>query len=141
MGRKQAREATMQVLFQMDSMSDYSDESLEIFICNFQFDEMETLYIRESISTIVENLEVIDNHIKSNLEGWSIYRLAKVDLAVLRIAIYEILYRKDIPLEVSINEAIETVKKYSTEDSFKFVNGVLGGFVRNKEITDSQEGV
>ncbi|MFY9214211.1 MAG: transcription antitermination factor NusB, partial [Tissierellaceae bacterium] len=63
----------------------------------------------------------------------SIYRLAKVDLAVLRIAIYEILFRKDIPVEVSINEAIEIVKKYSNHDSFKFINGVLGGFVRSLE--------
>ena len=58
-------------------------------------------------------------------------RLAKIDLAVLRIAVYEILYRKDIPVEVSINEAIEIVKKYSTEESFRFINGVLGGVVRN----------
>lgn len=138
MGRKQAREGTMQVLFQMDSMADYGQDALEVFLRNFEFDESETLYIRESVETIRDNLEEIDNSIKENLEGWSIYRLAKVDLAVLRIAIYEILYRKDIPVEVSINEAIETVKKYSTEDSFKFVNGVLGGFVRNKEKLDPQ---
>ena len=94
---------------------------------------METLYINDSVSTIKEHLEEIDKHIQDNLEGWSIYRLAKVDLAVLRIAIYEILYREDIPVEVSINEAVETVKKYSTEDSFKFVNGVLGSFVRSIE--------
>ena len=67
------------------------------------------------------------------MEGWSIYRLAKVDLAVLRVDIYEILYRHDIPLEVSINEAIEIVKKYSAEDSFRFVNGVLGSFVRTMD--------
>lgn len=138
MGRKQAREGTMQVLFQMDSMSDYTDEALKVFLTNFEFDEMETLYINDSVSTIKEHLEEIDKHIQDNLEGWSIYRLAKVDLAVLRIAIYEILYRKDIPVEVSINEAIETVKKYSTEDSFKFVNGVLGGFVRNMDKKDPQ---
>lgn len=133
MGRKQAREGAMKVLFQMDSMSDYTEDSLELFLENFQYDEMETLYIKDSISVIKENLEEIDSHIKSNLEGWSIYRLAKVDLAVLRIAIYEMLYRDDIPLEVSINEAIETVKKYSSDESFKFINGVLGGFVRNKD--------
>lgn len=133
MGRKQAREGAMKVLFQMDSMSDFTEESLDLFLENFQYDEMETIYIKEAISVIKDNLEVIDNHIKSNLEGWSIYRLAKVDLAVLRIAIYEMLYRDDIPLEVSINEAIETVKKYSTDESFKFINGVLGGFVRKKD--------
>lgn len=133
MGRKQAREGAMKVLFQMDSMSDFTEESLEVFLDNFEYDEMETLYIKESISKIRDNLEEIDEYIKQNLEGWSIYRLAKVDLAVLRIAIYEILYRDDIPMEVSINEAIETVKKYSTEESFKFINGVLGGFARSMD--------
>lgn len=82
---------------------------------------------------ITENIEEIDNYIIANLEGWSINRLAKVDLSVLRLAIFEIMYRDDIPMEVSINEAIETVKKYSTDDAFKFINGVLGGFVRSIE--------
>lgn len=130
MGRKQAREGAMKLLFQMDSMNDFSDESVDIFLKNFPYDEMETQYIIDATNAIKENLEEIDNYIISNLEGWSIHRLAKVDLAVLRIAIYELIYRKDIPLEVSINEAIEIVKKYSKEDSFKFINGVLGGFVR-----------
>lgn len=131
MGRKQAREGAMQLLFQMDLNDDFSDESLNIFLNNFVFDEMESEYVRESISCIRDNLKSIDDHIIENLEGWAIYRLAKVDLAVLRIAIYEILYRKDIPIEVSINEAIEIVKKFSNEDAFKFINGVLGGFVRS----------
>lgn len=130
MGRKQAREGAMQLLFQMESTGDFSEDAMELFLDNFSFDESETNYIKDSIHLIKENLEEIDKYIVENLEGWSIYRLAKVDLSVLRIAIYEILYRKDIPLEVSINEAIETVKKYSSDDSFKFINGVLGGFVR-----------
>lgn len=130
MGRKQAREGAMKVLFQMESNNDYTDEALEVFLSNFEYDEAETNYIMDAVHTIINNLEDIDKSIKTHLEGWSISRLAKVDLAALRIAIYEILYRKDIPLEVSINEAIEIVKRYSTEDSFKFINGVLGGFVR-----------
>ena len=131
MGRKQAREGTMKLLFQMSSTNDYSDEARDIYLNNFEFDELETDYIMDAVHTINENLETIDKNIIDHLEGWSINRLAKVDLAVLRLAIYEIVYRKDIPLEVSINEAIETVKKYSSEDSFKFINGVLGGFVRS----------
>ena len=133
MGRKQAREGTMKLLFQMESTNDYSNEAMELYLSNFIFDEDETEYIRMAIETIKENIEEIDKNITANLEGWSIHRLAKVDLAVLRIAIYEIMFRKDIPLEVSINEAIETVKKYSAEDSFKFINGVLGGFVRTMD--------
>lgn len=130
MGRKAAREGAMRLLFQMDLNVDYSDEAKFIFFENFEFDEMEMKYIDEAYISITENMERIDKYIEENLEGWSIYRLAKVDLAVLRIAIYEILFRKDIPIEVSINEAIEIVKKYSNHDSFKFINGVLGGFVR-----------
>ena len=130
MGRKQAREGTMQLLFQMEINEDYSEEVLDIYLQNFDFDNLETKYILDAITSIKENLEVIDSHIDSHLEGWDLDRLAKVDLSALRIAIYEILYREDIPVEVSINEAVETVKKYSTEDSFKFVNGVLGSFVR-----------
>lgn len=131
MGRKQAREGTMKILYQMEMNEDFSDEALDIFFSNFTFDELEKNYILDAMAKIKENLDSIDKYIESYSEGWNLNRLAKIDLAVLRIAVYEILYRKDIPVEVSINEAIEIVKKYSTEESFKFINGVLGGFVRN----------
>lgn len=131
MGRKQAREGTMKLLYQMEINEDFSEEAKNIYLENYIFDELEKEYIIDAMSKIKDNLETIDSSIKANLEGWNIKRVAKIDLAVLRIAIYEILYRKDIPVEVSINEAIEIVKKYSTEDSFKFINGVLGGFVRS----------
>lgn len=131
MGRKQAREGTMKLLYQMELNEDFSEESLRTYLSNFTFDKSEEKYILDAITNIKNNLEDIDKYIKNNIEGWDIGRLAKVDLAVLRIAIYEILYRQDIPVQVSINEAIEIVKKYSLEDSFKFINGVLGGFVRS----------
>lgn len=130
MSRKNAREGAMKLLYQMESNDNFSDDELNIYLENFTFDKMEEKYIVESINEITKELETIDAYIEDNLDSWSIHRLAKVDLAVLRISIYEILYRKDIPVEVSINEAIEIVKKYSNNDSFKFVNGVLGGFVK-----------
>ncbi|MDR7856148.1 transcription antitermination factor NusB [Tissierella sp.] len=134
MGRKQAREGTMKLLYQMEITEDYSEEAIVTYLENFSFEDLEKEYLLDALSRIKDNLKVIDNHIEANLEGWNIGRLAKVDLSVLRIAIYEILFREDIPVEVSINEAIETVKKYSSEDSFKFINGVLGGFVRTLDI-------
>lgn len=130
MSRKNAREGAMKLLYQMESNDDFSDTEVNLYLENFPYDETEKKYIIESINEIIKNLETIDSYIKDNLESWTIHRLAKVDLAVLRISIYEILYRKDIPVEVSINEAIEIVKKYSNIDSFKFINGVLGGFVK-----------
>lgn len=131
MGRKKAREGTMKLLYQMQVNEEFSQEALDEYLINFSFDKSEEKYIFQAINGISDNLEDIDRHIEKHIEGWEISRLAKIDLAVLRIAIYEILYRDDIPVQVAINEAIEIVKKYSLEDSFKFVNGVLGGFVRS----------
>lgn len=114
MGRKQAREGTMKLIYQMEINEEFSEEALSIFFENFPFDESEKDYIRDAFTKIRDNIETIDTHIQNSLEGWHINRLAKIDLAILRIALYEILYRDDIPVEVSINEAIETAKKYSS---------------------------
>ncbi|NLY78216.1 MAG: transcription antitermination factor NusB [Tissierellia bacterium] len=134
MGRKRARESTMKLLYQMEMHEDFSDHIVNFYFENNNFDEGEKEYILDAVSKIVENLESIDSQIEKNIEKWEINRLAKIDLCVLRIAIYEILYRPDIPIEVSINEAIEISKKYSSEQSSKFVNGVLGSIVRSNDI-------
>ncbi|WP_422486732.1 transcription antitermination factor NusB [Gudongella sp. DL1XJH-153] len=131
MGRKQAREGAMQLLFQMDSNEDFTKENLEMYLENFPFDKGETDYIEAVVKGVLENREEIDNSIQENLQGWLLDRIARVDLATLRLAIFEIKHMKDIPIEVSINEAIEIAKKYSTDESYKYVNGVLGGFVRS----------
>ncbi|MDY0234532.1 MAG: transcription antitermination factor NusB [Gudongella sp.] len=130
MGRKQAREGAMQLLFQMDSNCVFDVLAIDSYLENFPFGENESGYIRSTVSGILENKSQIDEYITNQLDGWSLERLAKVDLATLRVAIYEILYMDDIPVEVSINEAIEMVKKFSASDAYKYVNGVLGGFVR-----------
>ena len=137
MGRKYARESTMKLLYQMEINSDFTEDAIGIFFENYTFDERERLYIEYAVETIIKNLKDIDFYIQNNIEGWEIHRLARVDLSILRIAIYEMLYRKDIPIQVSINEAIEISKKYSTEESSKFINGVLGGFVRSGVLEDS----
>lgn len=133
MGRKHARESTMKLLYQIEMNSDFSYDVIDLFFENNNFNLSEKEYIENSIKIIRNNLKEIDSHIKDNIQGWKLSRLAKVDLCTLRIAIYEIIYRDDIPVSVSINEAIEMVKKYSKEESGKFINGVLGAFVRSKE--------
>ena len=79
----------------------------------------------------LENLEKIDSLIKSHLENWNFERLSKVDLAIIRMSVYSLLYQKDIPANVTIDEAIDISKEYSSEDSYKFVNGVLDGINRD----------
>ncbi|MGM0395590.1 MAG: transcription antitermination factor NusB [Bacillota bacterium] len=133
MGRKQAREGAMQLLFQMDSNEDFNKETIDTYLENFPYEEGEIKYIRMLVEGVIQKKEEIDHSISKHLQGWALERIAKVDLATLRLAIYEIRYMSDIPVEVSINEAIEIAKKYSADDSYKYVNGVLGGYVRSLE--------
>lgn len=131
MGRSLARESAMKILFQMELNNDFSSEALDIFFENNNFDDDEKDYILQTVDNLNENIEVIDAYIEKFAQGWKINRIPKVDLSILRIAINEILYRRDIPVQVSINEAINISKKYSTNESSKFINGLLGSFVRD----------
>ena len=83
-------------------------------------------YIKSILEGIVEKVISIDEYIVKYSKDWSIERMSRVDLAILRVAIYEILYKDDIPSSVSINEAVELAKKYSHEDASSFINGILG---------------
>lgn len=132
MSRKKARVAQMQVLFQMDLNNEYSLDSLNIFLENNELENDENEYLKTTIPVILENLEEIDKIISQHLEGWSFRRLAKTDKAIIRIAVYEFLFREDIPKEVAINEAISIAKNFGNSDSYKFINGVLGSIYRNK---------
>ena len=79
----------------------------------------------ELVRGVLEHREAIDATISEKSKNWAISRMAKVDLSILRLAVYELLYRDDIPKNVTINEAIEVAKKFGTEDSPSFVNGIL----------------
>lgn len=89
------------------------------------------------ITEIFENLSLIDEKIKKYSIGWETSRISKVDLAILRLAIYEIIFRKDIPNKVAINEAIELAKSYSLENSSRFINGILGNVVKEYELQEN----
>jgi len=141
MSRRLAREAAIKFLFSIDFNK---DENLEEMLGEFfesarerksdeyQEDmcENDIKYAEEVIKGTIDRLQPIDKLIQDNITGWTKDRIVKVDLAVLRLALYEILYRDDIPDSVAINEAIELAKKYSTDESGSFVNGVLGKIVR-----------
>ncbi len=131
----------MKLLFQMELNDDFSQESIDIFLENSIFSDLglseEQLakrqemgnYIRDFATEFILKKDSVDALIEENLQGWSLNRIAKVDLAILRVAVFEFLYTS-IPKEVSINEAIEIAKEYSREDSSKFINGILGSIYR-----------
>lgn len=90
-------------------------------------------YIQDAINGIEKNKKSIDEMIEKNLkQEWKLERISKIDLSILRLAIYEILY-KEIPYKVAINEAVELAKKYGEETSKKFVNGILASVVKESE--------
>ena len=89
---------------------------------NFEYDD----YVEKVFLGVFENLSQIDEKISENLKGWKLSRISKVSLAILRLAVFEMLFFDDIPFGVSINEAVELAKKYSTQEDASFINGVLG---------------
>ncbi|WP_019138471.1 transcription antitermination factor NusB [Peptoniphilus timonensis] len=131
MSRKKARIGAMQALFSMDINDDFSLDNLEVFMENNNFQGDEADYINRVVPDILDKLESVDETIEKNLKGWTMARLAKVDRQILRIAVYEFLYKDDIPKEVSINEAVEIARLYSSDEAPKFINGILGTIYRS----------
>ncbi len=88
------------------------------------------------VTGTIQNLPQIDRLIQEHLENWELKRVAKVDLSILRMSVYCLLYQKDIPATVVIDEAIDLSKEFGTEDSYRFVNGVLDGIRKSLETKE-----
>lgn len=123
--RRKGRELSLQVLYQSEITGDSSPQGLEEALQRLEGSEAAKAFARRLIFGVVENREKIDRLIEQCSENWRLDRMAKVDLAILRIATYELLFCPDIPFNVSIDEAIEVGKRYGSEDTPPFVNGVL----------------
>ena len=127
MGRRETRENTMKLLYQVQIQKDDVDEQLALFLEEHPIpDAGERDYIMSVVRGVMDKQADIDDLLSRHTKGWIISRMPKVDLAIMRLSVYEMRYRKDIPVNVSINEAVEMAKKYSGEESRIFVNGVLG---------------
>ena len=96
-------------------------------------DEELKVFARLLIAGTIENIEEVDRQIKAHLQNWSFERLKKVDLAILRMGAYALLFQRDIPAQITIDEAIEIAKEYGSEDSYRFINGVLDGIWKATE--------
>lgn len=120
---KVAREKIMRVVFQMDAHNTFDYRKLYIIK-----EDEKILKNNRAIrvfNSLSEHIDEIDRLIEDNTSGWSIDRISKTELAILRTAVTEMLYMEDIPIAVSINEAVEIAKKYGNERSYAFVNAVL----------------
>lgn len=126
MSRRLARETAMQFLYEMEINSDLSKEYYNKNLVIKLIDSNDTVFINNIINTYIDNKEEVDTAIESNLNNWKLDRLNKVELSILRLAVTEIKYIDDIPNKVSINEAVEISKRFCDDESYVFINGVLG---------------
>ena len=128
MSRKKARDNAFKCIYQMEFVDKSQDEINKIiencFIENENINS-EKEYIEDVVNGVYKNLENIDDIILGKLKNWTIDRISKIDLSILRLAIFEIKYIENIPPKVSANEAVELAKMYGNTDSQSFVNGVL----------------
>ena len=123
--RRDGRETAVQFLFSKDIKNDSHSEDLDNFFSISTAKKDAKNFAIELVNGIIEKIEKIDEIIQSNVDNFEINRLSTIDRNVLRLAIYEMYYRDDIPAAVCINEAIEISKRFGTEESGSFVNGVL----------------
>ncbi len=139
MSRRKAREMAVQALFQLDFNSGVtSDEALTSVFSERgeEINETTKLYAKSLVEGTQSNLAAIDDYISALSREWKIDRMAGVDRNIARMAIYEMKYSQDrLQPGVAINEAVELAKTFGTEDSSRFINGILGSIVKNKELS------
>ena len=125
-GRSGARELAMMLFYQMEAQNDFELEIKTTFVKENVLNKKQREYVDAMYTLLCEHLSQVDLLIERASDNWTINRIDKIDLAVLRVAVLEIMNMDDIPKPVSINEAVNVAKKYGTSDSGKFVNGILG---------------
>jgi N utilization substance protein B len=123
--RRKAREMAMQALFFMDARQDFSPASFERFCANFSPKPDERPFFLRLVEGVLSCREQLDPLIERFSENWSLSRMSGVDRNIMRIAVYELLCCRDIPAKVSINEAVDIGKKFGTEESGAFINGIV----------------
>ena len=137
MSRRELREQIFKFIFRVEfNDREEMPEQEQFFFENLEAEaqenelprisETDAAYISDKGNRILEKLDEIDTMINTRAKGWTTQRMGKVDLTILRLAVYEIIFDKDVPTSVAINEAVELAKKFGGDDSPAFINGILG---------------
>jgi N utilization substance protein B len=125
--RRKAREMAMQALFYMDERRDFSEEMFERFCANFAPKPDVRPYFLRLVQGVLRYKTDLDGWIERFSENWSLSRMSGVDRNLMRIAVFEMVWCRDIPAKVSINEAVDIGKKFGTDESGAFINGIVDG--------------
>ena len=130
--RRKSREYALQMLYQYD-VSHQSAGLADGFWADKEVPENIMEFADSIVNGVIENLDMIDDKIRLSASNWSIDRMAVVDRNILRMAVFELFYIKDIPVKVTLNEAIEIAKRFGEEESGSFVNGIIDRIVRDHQ--------
>ena len=135
MNKSNLREEIFKLVYSLEVQKEDESSQIDLYLENSELSDKEKGKIKEEVCKIIDLKEDIENQISKNLKsGWSIERISKVNISILRIAIYEMIYGK-LPYKVVINEAVELAKKYGEEASASFINVVLASVVKDNNIT------
>ncbi len=124
--RHKAREIALQVLYEIDSVGHKPEETLERVLSRIEASEDTTNFAIELVTGVINNREQLDQNIRDFAPAWPLDQISIIDRNILRLAIFEILHDNKIPVKVAINEAVELAKTFGSNNSSRFVNGVLG---------------
>lgn len=134
MTRSKAREVAMMMLYSaLVGGEDTPEKVLDKMGEKVKIDELDEMFIRELVEGVKAHESELDALIEENAIGWSLDRIARVDLSILRVAIFEMLFSESVPSGAAINEAVELAKVYGGDKSFAFVNGILGTIARAQD--------
>ena len=123
--RRKARECALQVLYQMDLSGASSDDALRTFWANFEHSTDVADFAAMLVQGVTAHRDEIDHLIQESSRNWKLDRMARVDRNILRLAVFELMHLPEVPKKVTLNEAIEIGKRYGSEDSSAFINGIL----------------
>jgi len=126
MSRREARESAFKLLYQMEMRKTEAKPQRDLFLQEYPLNEVDVPYFDELVEGVTLHEADLDAAYAPLLIGWKTERLPRVDLVILRLAAFEILMRKDVPVSVSISEAVILAKRYSTEEAKSYINAVLG---------------
>ena len=124
--RRRARAIALQALYEVDSVGHDVEGTLNHLLANVELLEENAAFVREIVNGVIQNREEIDQNIKNFAPAWPVEQIPVIDRNILRLAIFEILFDNKVPMKVSINEAVELAKTFGSDNSARFVNGVLG---------------
>ncbi len=136
MNKSEIREEIFKLIYSLEVQKNESDEQIDVFLEDSEMSDKVKGEVKENVEKIREFSTDIEKEISKNLKSeWNIERISKINMSILKIAIYEIVYKK-LPYKISINEAVELAKKYGEDTSASFINGILASVVKDNKLAE-----